>query len=102
MKKRYNALNYRKQLAFWVLQASLLVFILINCSCHDIRPVVGLKLYLYQLFAWFGAGYVFIRALRIQTATVTEAVVLSYAFGAIISLLFYMLFMGMKLGFLLP
>ncbi len=80
------------------IQAIVLAFLLLNCYVHDMSLLNGVKIFLYQFFAWFLAGTVIVDVLRIRTKDLLENIALSYAFGGILSLLIYMMFMliGLK------
>ena len=75
-----------------VLQILILVFLQYNCHVHKISSIFGLKLFLYQFFAWFLAGYAVINLLNLNVKRITEVLALSYGIGGIFSLLLYFAF----------
>lgn len=86
---RKTAGKSRIQLA--LLQLMILVFVLINCAAHHLGLLDGMKIFLYQFFAWYMAGYAVLLLSRIRTGTMTERLALSYGFGSTFSMLVYFL-----------
>ncbi len=79
----------RIQLA--LLQLMILAFALINAAAHHLSMMDGVKIFLYQFFAWYMAGYALLLLARIRTDTLTERIALSYGFGSTLSMLVYFL-----------
>ena len=76
-----------------LLQLMILGFSLLNSMAHHLGLLAGVKIFLYQFFAWFLAGYAVLLLSRIRTRTLAERVALSYGFGSTLSMLIYFLFM---------
>ena len=85
-----------------VLQLTILFFCVINYIFHDIAFTNVIKVFLYQFFGWFAVGYGIFKFMKIQVNNFAEAIVFSYSFGAIFSLIIYMLFMLAGISFVLP
>ncbi|MCI9077645.1 MAG: hypothetical protein HFH68_01805 [Lachnospiraceae bacterium] len=83
-------------------QFMILIFLMVNYAFHDIPLISAIKVFLYQFFAWFVAGYAIFKLAKIQASNFAEVIAFSYAFGAISALVIYLVFMIPGTGFLLP
>ena len=97
--KNRNLANY---LHMALLQLLILGYLAVNVFAHGLGAVDVLKIFAYQLLAWFLVGYATLAVSGIRAKNFAVAVGLSYAFGSIISLLTYMAFMTAGLRSVLP
>ena len=78
---------------FAFLQLIILAFLGISAVSHKSTVSEPLRLYVYQLCVWFLVGFTLVQILSIETKHLNEIVALSYALGAIVSLLTYFICM---------
>ena len=78
---------------FAFLQLIIFAFLGISAVSHKSTVSEPLRLYVYQLCVWFLVGFTLVQILSIETKHLNEIVALSYALGAIVSLLTYFICM---------
>lgn len=88
--------------SFVLIQGLLLLFFVLNYLAHDISSSSVIWMFIYQLFAWYLTGRFIVSIFDIQARTYMEILSLSYTFGAISAVIFYFVFMTLKLEFFLP
>ena len=83
-------------------QILVFVFIFLNYIFHDITFFSAIKIFLFQFFGWFVTGFAIFTFAKIKVNNFAEVIAFSYSFGAIGSIITYLLLMIPRLGLLLP